>query len=161
PRDSGARIISSLDSGGVPAAESLAISKASGELWCAGHELNWCEMYLGGTPIMASCPGTPFDAKPYWISPGGTGVAVGLPHDLPPKAAQHDSENDSMSSRTTPLMNGSQGSTGRRLAGLANDVRELVADLSGLAPEDMDADRSFLELGLDSLLLTQLALGIR
>ena len=47
--------------------------------------------------------------------------------------------------------------TGRRDA-LVDRLRELFADLSGMDAASLDAGAAFLELGLDSLVLTQAAL---
>jgi glutamate-1-semialdehyde aminotransferase/acyl carrier protein len=44
---------------------------------------------------------------------------------------------------------------------LIGKVRALAADLSGIAPDDLDAARPFLGLGFDSLLLTQFAATIQ
>ncbi len=45
---------------------------------------------------------------------------------------------------------------GERTARIQADLRETVADLSGYPPEELDVNATFLELGFDSLFLTQL-----
>ena len=44
-----------------------------------------------------------------------------------------------------------------RSAVLAERVRKVAADLSGIAPADLDGETPFLALGFDSLLMTQFA----
>ncbi len=46
-------------------------------------------------------------------------------------------------------------------AAMLNDLKALIADLSGTDLADAEADASFLELGFDSLFLTQLTQGIQ
>jgi acyl carrier protein len=46
-------------------------------------------------------------------------------------------------------------------AAMLNDLKALITDLSGTDLADAEADASFLELGFDSLFLTQLTQGIQ
>ena len=44
---------------------------------------------------------------------------------------------------------------------VVQELRSIISDLSGLEPAALDVDASFLELGLDSLLLTQASTAVK
>lgn len=150
--DARVRVVCGLDSGGDPASESAAVSKAIGEAWCAGIDLVWREMYLGAVPRALFSATTPFDSKQYWIEPGTASVSAATR----PSSTIQPEITSTVSPAAAVNVNTAAGT-----ADFAGQVAELVAELSGFAAQDLDEGLSFLELGLDSLLLTQLALGIR
>lgn len=157
-------VVCSLDSDGDMSKEDSALSKAMGDMWCAGQEFSWDSFYVGGTPHIVSCPNTPFDYKSFLISP--TAPARQDSYDLTVESnlAQRTNKEREVMTETSSI-NGTENVAatvaGGREAKLRVDVCLLVAELSGLEPTDIETGDTFLEQGLDSLLLTQLALSLK
>ncbi|HVR63149.1 MAG TPA: acyl carrier protein, partial [Polyangia bacterium] len=59
------------------------------------------------------------------------------------------------------MSSASAGTGGDRRARISSELRRLIDDVSGVEVSDQDGATSFLELGLDSLALTQVALQIQ
>lgn len=157
-------VVCSLDSDGDALKEDTALSKAMGDIWCAGQELVWDAFYVGDVPRVTCCPNTPFDYKSFLISPPAHEKEGG--HDLIAESGIQQSSNREReymvaTSQVHEIESSAAAAAGGREAKLQDDVCLLVAELSGLEPADLDTGSTFLEQGMDSLLLTQLALSLK
>ncbi|GHA47767.1 hypothetical protein GCM10008927_10880 [Amylibacter ulvae] len=111
-----------------------------GNLWAVGYSVDWTRIYpdMAGWPIMKSSvtlPSYPFQRKEFWIDP----VIV-----------------DATAVSTTALAADEpvvESAPVERDANIA--VKEMLSELSGLDVDEIDDTASYLELGFDSLLLTQ------
>ncbi|MEM6386095.1 MAG: amino acid adenylation domain-containing protein [Pseudomonadota bacterium] len=115
-----------------------ALLESFGLLWANGYPVDWSRID-DGRPKARRLPGLPtypFQRKRHWIEPAA--LTVGDTTDELPAVAPDEAE-------ATPLPPAD--------AGMA--VRQMLEDLSGVEPDDMDGTATFLELGFDSLLLTQ------
>jgi len=136
----------------------------AGELWIAGASVDWSVMHHAAVRRRrVALPTYPFERKRYWADrapePSTTMIPVpssngNLDEDqmaaTPPAASIAD-----QMAATPPA-----ASIGRREA-LVDRLRALFGDLSGLEPASLDPGAAFVELGLDSLFLTQAALSLR
>ena len=119
----------------------------AGQLWIAGASLDWSAFHTDSRRRRVPLPTYPFERKRHWVDrAAGEPVASG-----PDPAVNHDRYEDEMPVTTDPP------ATGRRDA-LVDRVRNLFSDLSGMDAASIDTGTAFLELGLDSLVLTQAAL---
>ncbi|MGB6152927.1 MAG: amino acid adenylation domain-containing protein [Pricia sp.] len=155
---------------------------ALGQLWANGIEPDWPGFYAGQSRNKVVLPSYVFDRKPCWaepvltapdastvkaVSPKGGATEIvsmgfnrqsdglsdadriktGLPNTLPntkmPNGTSNQARNDNSPSRMTILL--------RKIA-------DIIENTSGIELEPADYQHSFLELGLDSLVLTQMAL---
>jgi acyl carrier protein len=110
-------------------------------------------------------PTYPFDRKRFWVEPART---TAVPAAISNTTSQSFLQTVSASAETAifpspvediPMPNSSAAATDD--AAMLNDLKALIADLSGTDLADAEADASFLELGFDSLFLTQLTQGIQ
>ena len=132
-----------------------------GQLWIAGARVNWRQVHGGERRLRIALPTYPFERKRYWISSPaavtdrnksmtGTTETEGVK----PAASPIDSGEKTM---TEPLIDASV-EAGK--AEVLSRVRTLFADLSGMELSRLDTSANFIELGFDSLFLTQVSTAI-
>ncbi len=153
------------------------IAASAGALWSRGVALDWNVYYANEPHRRVSLPTYPFDRKRYWVEARRTVLAADAPvpvedisaspleQNIPSKKGSSTATNlNALEKQMTSTVNAkTDSSTPRedRSARISQEVAELLADLSGL---DLAADQykaSFLELGFDSLFLTQAAQKIQ
>lgn len=124
-----------------------------GTLWERGIKIDWDSFYAEETRRIVPLPTYPFERKRFWVDPTPAS----------PAAATHP---DKMASRISPEPNKTpvtatktedMSSTGSRIETIRREVRRVLTNLSGMPEEELHGDASFLELGFDSLLLTQVS----
>jgi amino acid adenylation domain-containing protein len=135
------RAISSLAETADGDADYAAVLHATGQLWLAGIAPAWLALHGGQRRRRIALPTYPFERQRFWIErppgqgePAMTRVAALTPAPPTPAAA--------------------------RLGPIKTTLRQLFEDTSGIAIGDGDDHTSFIELGLDSLFLNQIALTI-
>ncbi len=124
-----------------------AMLEAFGGLWANGYPVDWTRIDGDGTgadraPVRRATglPTYPFQRKRFWVEPFDT---ASLPA---PEARPMESEaGDQIVTAAAE---------GPRISA-ADALRDMLSDLSGVEPSEMDGAASFMELGFDSLLLTQ------
>lgn len=143
------RAIASLGPANQPGDATEQLARAMGECWCMGVEPDWARYYAGQLRRRVDLPGYPFHGERYWIEtvaePSVPSVATG---------------GEIMQDGITSTRAATAPSTTARTLRLAAELRGLFENLSGehIGPEQDDA--SFVDLGLDSLALTQAALEL-
>lgn len=117
-----------------------AMLEAFGGLWANGYPVDWSRIdKLGQPPRRAGgLPTYPFQRKRFWVDPVETPL-VPSPGPQPTEAATEDTSVTADAPRISA----------------ADALREMLSELSGVKPSEMDGDATFLQLGFDSLLLTQ------
>ena len=129
-RQHGVMAIPSLPDAAAAQNEAAAMWNAAGRLWVAGAEPDWNAVFEGGKRRRVSLPGYAFERKRFWIdAPGKVG-----------KTAVERTE-------TMTQVNGSD-----RLRG---ELAGLFEELSGMGLGSVPSGTTFLEMGFDSLFLTQ------
>ncbi|MGQ4659061.1 amino acid adenylation domain-containing protein [Lysobacter sp. F6437] len=145
-----------------PAAEPASVRRAAGQLWCRGVPLDPAVFDRRGQRRRVRLPTYPFERQRYWIEAPPADATVVL---HPAIASTPDLESvmphlvpQSAATAAVPSMPAPVADRKPRLVGELTDVFEDVVgfDLSGA-----DADANFMELGLDSLMLTQVALQLQ
>ncbi|MFN8228072.1 MAG: aminotransferase class III-fold pyridoxal phosphate-dependent enzyme [Mycobacterium sp.] len=110
---------------------------AAGQLWAHGVDIDWRGLHGPGRRRRVPLPTYPFRRQRHWVEPvarpepAGPAPAAEVPAEVPP--TDTDTRADALLSR----------------------LRALFVDLSGVDPAILTPDANFLELGFDSLLLTQ------
>ncbi len=127
---------------GVKSADTLSkLYEAIGKLWTIGIPFDWSSVTRFHGKL-AALPTYAFDRKRYWLSP---------------KSASQEKKSDHIilqqNTITPPVMN--------RKESLIDKVRLLLEDASGIEISPDATLANFMELGLDSLLLTQVALSMK
>jgi len=124
---------------------------ALGRLWQAGVEIDWKAFYAQEKRRRVPLPTYPFESKRYFIEPGQ--VAVPAP-SAPAAAVLPVSPAEAVATETTAPSSVAAGTREQKVAARVLDVMQ---SLSGLAAEDLDAEATFLQMGFDSLFLSQLS----
>lgn len=123
------------------------ILSALGQLWLKGIEPNWQAFYNGQSRQRVLLPAYVFDRKPCWVDPPQ--------NEIPTRSLNKSIEPDNNQS-IQPHMNTVVHPN--RKTTILEKISEIVLNTSGMELDSSEFDHSFLELGLDSLVLTQMAI---
>jgi len=142
---------------------------ALGRLWAAGVEPEWNSLWKDESRQRVSLPTYPFERKKHWIEPPARQTATAIPPVV--NASTQSSINQSSPAvvpvqepsieREAAMSNDTNGSTAERRIRLQPIVANLFEELSGIATGPETFDTSFLELGFDSLFLTQVTQSLQ
>jgi amino acid adenylation domain-containing protein len=131
------------------------ILKTLGKLWVSGIDVDWQAFFENENRRRIPLPVYPFERRKYFIAPGAAERTPDEPRsDQQPSIFDQNftQTNDAPAPRQTPeKMIGTQS----RYHILVREIRQTLHELSGLDPSAMDEQASFLELGFDSLFLSQ------
>jgi acyl transferase domain-containing protein len=152
-KDSQQVAISSLSD--APDNEWTALLQAAGQLWLAGISINWHKVEGDEIRNRIPLPTYPFERQRFWIDP--------LPHrSNQPTDSQLSTQSSPQDSppmlTTTPATPVTPDAPNRSLIVL---LKEVFAATSGLEMTNVAASTTFLEMGLDSLSLTQVGIALK
>ncbi|KAB8173374.1 amino acid adenylation domain-containing protein [Lysobacter maris] len=173
-RERGGRALESLADS--PGAELHSLRRAAGQLWAAGVDIDAAGFDRRQRRARLRLPTYPFQRRRFWIEAAVAGTpssdagrasahdAVESPAQTPPTAASAATETQVPSpsaprSPTAPAA--AAASAVPRALRLRARLSELIEDVAGFDLSDADPDDNFMELGLDSLMLTQIALQLQ
>jgi amino acid adenylation domain-containing protein len=133
------------------------LAAAIGRLWTVGITPDWSAYQAGGKPKRVSLPTYPFERSRHWVeAPAASAItAAAAPAATPvqPPPTQPEQEPAMATSADTHIPLGRSELGGR--------VAAIFENLSGRPFGADETGASFLELGFDSLLLTQAAQGLQ
>ena len=134
--------------------EVAAIFEALGQLWLRGIGVNWRALHANEFRQRIVLPTYPFERQRYWIDPAGGAAVVQrrLTQPMLEISQPQPLSQEPIVIATTPL----SSSAPLRIAALT----ELIEEVTGIDLDGIDPQSTFVELGLDSLLLTQLVLQV-
>jgi len=144
------RVFSCMPDSAEPADEYVSLLMAVGSSWANGCEVDWRHFHEDEKRRRFSLPTYAFQRKRYWIEPGARNLASA------------DSQPEAIAPESLQLVAGAAepGAPDGGNPLMHSVVRLLEESLGGQIP-DFDPDAPFIMLGLDSLLLTQLARTLR
>jgi amino acid adenylation domain-containing protein len=126
------------------------ILEALGELWLNGIEPDWDAFYKKQSRQIVTLPSYVFDSKPCWVEPPvkETIIAhtVNQTHSIIQEPIKNQVNNNQEVMRKDTIL---------------QKISEIIANTSGIDIETDEYDYNFLELGLDSLVLTQMAISCK
>ena len=143
--------ISSLASSADGAAEWQAIHLALGQLWLAGVAIDWQKFDTGETRSRIPLPTYPFERQRYWIDP--------LPH--PSRQTTTLELTDAPLTALTISTPAAKPMTANQNHSLIHSLKATIEETSGLEMARVDDSTTFLEMGLDSLSLTQVGIALK
>ncbi|AWG22187.1 type I polyketide synthase [Flavobacterium faecale] len=121
-----------------------------GELWLRGFEPDWKAFYQDRQRQLIALPSYVFDRKPCWIDPPKVAPIATLAK-----------QNEQLSIKAPLVTEPTNDLLPMRKITILNQIAAAINQTSGVEyPEDATS-YSFLELGLDSLTLTQLAIRLK
>jgi amino acid adenylation domain-containing protein len=126
------------------------LMQAIGQLWLAGITIEWQRFYTSEQRQRLPLPTYPFEKQRFWIEP------------LPARDTTNQQVIPSQTSLSNSIMPLAPSSTPEpRLTRLMPLISEVLQDTAGVEINAADHRSTFLELGLDSLSLTQVALALK
>lgn len=149
--------ISSLGSAAEDNAEWTAILAAIGQLWLAGVSLDWHSFYETEHRHRIPLPTYPFERQRFWIDPIPS--ISSSPAELP--TAQLEANQPPANLPLTMEIHQQTSMTQSKKQQLIPILKEALENTSGLDFSNVDEATSFLEVGLDSLSLTQVAIAFK
>ena len=126
------------------------VQDALASLWNAGVSVEWQGYFAGERRRRVSLPTYSFERKLHWVEPPAR-VAVDA---VRAGVVQAESEMEAMSVQAESGASEPVGGASRMLR-LRAQIAETLTDLSGIETTPAEAEYLFLELGFDSLFLTQ------
>lgn len=139
-------VIASLGRNSENGDEAALLLATAGRLWTHGTTLDWQAMHDNARRSRVPLPTYQFERTRYWL-------------DSAPAAA--DANMTTTATPTTRREPATDNETAAQPVPLAEQVAGMLADISGIAADKLEADMSFTEMGLDSLLLTQFSQALR
>ena len=121
-----------------------------GRLWLAGCYIDWHAFYAEEKRQHVSLPTYPFEGKRYWIN------CANVQEQAPVTNAAVEQFSDERSA--SDVEGSSVATEGSRVCQI---LLRILSDSSGLSGKDIDPDTSFLQLGFESLSLTQICARIK
>ncbi|MBL9213335.1 MAG: amino acid adenylation domain-containing protein [Opitutaceae bacterium] len=155
----GSPILGSLAANLDPAHDRVTALASLGRLWLAGVRPDWDACFAGETRRRVPLPTYPFERKRYWIDAAPVAPTESAPPSPAPEITPAVPEVPSRAAvpvATAPAgVAPADAAPADRLQRITRQVRETLQGLSGL--EVTDDHASLVELGYDSLLLTQVS----
>jgi amino acid adenylation domain-containing protein len=121
-------------------------AQALAQLWCAGWEPDWAAWYGGSTRYRLTLPTYPFERQRFWI-------------EASPDAVTAPALDDRAGPETAERVTAAEPATAQDA--VLQDVLAILQDLSGLEASALAPEKPFLEMGFDSLFLTQVSLAFQ
>jgi amino acid adenylation domain-containing protein len=131
----------------------LSLLQAAGSLWAHGVAIEWSALHEPGAR-RCPLPTYPFERQRYWIEPATAATTTGQPEATPLTAS---TEAPAQNIELTNLMPNVTPTAPPRRERIAKDLADIIADESGMETSEIAWSANFLSLGLDSLVLTQVA----
>ena len=149
-----------------PAGESAAWRLAAGRLWAQGVEIDLGALDPRARKHRVRLPTYPFERKRFWVEMA-TASAAPIASVAAPAL-----DSSAISALSTPLSTSipeltmtvaavATSAPPARRASLVTRLRDLFENLSGVDMSDVEGAAPFVEIGLDSLTLTQAALQVK
>lgn len=142
--------------GESPDTEEAMVRLATGQLWVHGVPIDPALFDRRIVRHRVRLPTYPFDRQRYWVEAAKTAVRTPVSQasataELSPNGGQSE-DVDAQSTRLDLV---------DPRAALKERIRQVIEDTAGFHVADTDADENFIALGMDSLMLTQLALQLQ
>ncbi|AHF14150.1 beta-ketoacyl synthase [Niabella soli DSM 19437] len=148
------RTFASLDTSNKAEGEPAAIKGALAKLWLKGVTINWEPIHNGYKPtLLHSVPTYSFDRKRIWIDPLSDAVSDN-------NRQVNNVGTALQSDPVRPVQKSVAAAPGRKEV-IIKKVAELIELISGIDLASANPHSNFTELGLDSLLLTQVGSALK
>jgi len=141
-------------------AEWVSMLSAIGKLWTAGININWKAFYTLERRHHIALPTYPFEKKRHWVDPLNVTSQVNTFHAYLPFENNGADAVNFQNNLLNELNSSNTMNTISRKDRIVAELRSVMEDASGIELAGVNPDSSFMELGLDSLFLTQAALTL-
>jgi len=145
--------IPSLGTTAEDSGEWTALLTAIGQLWLTGVSIDWNSFYEQETRRRVVLPTYPFERKRFWIEPRRAEAVPTAPASQPQPTPVAAPQAASAAPSAAPA-------AASRQEQIIPIIKTVLEDCSGLDLSNIDGNTTFLEMGLDSLALTQAVLDL-
>jgi len=169
-------IVSSLSDGYSGQGDAASLMSALGAVWMSGAPVDWAAVHCGEQRTRVSLPTYPFERKRYWleapaaaaaesvsIAPNGPAITTNF-SELQEIAAAI-AVSPPLTEEKVPVNVAMQPPTAANAPSRKTKIRAMLAEifeeLSGMDISQAESSASFLELGFDSLFLTQVSQSLQ
>jgi len=142
--------ISSLGVSAENSSEWETMLTAIGRLWTLGTRIDWQSFYSNENRFRISLPTYPFTKTSFWVEPAQQESA----ENNQPEIAEVDSQ------QNIPIQKGQTMNQQNNFNKIQTRLIEVLEDSSGIEIQESDMSISLLDLGFDSLFLTQASTAI-
>jgi len=125
------------------------IYRCIGQLWAEGQSLDWSVYFRQPGVKKTRLPGYAFSKDTFWLEPVNQSAAP-----------EHQSPGPATTAFSHPLTQEVKMDPKQHSEKIRAEVMAIIEDVSGYELADVDPDSHFSEVGLDSLLLTQVATAL-
>ncbi|TDO19558.1 polyketide synthase [Pedobacter duraquae] len=143
-----ARIIPGLTPSILPVEDYISLLKALGKLWSWGANPNWESVYTTSQKHRINLPTYAYDKKRHWL-------------EAPLSTPSFTIQADHAFAHFNPIPTKMTATLRPRKDLLTDKIKDILENASGINIDDHELQTSFIALGLDSLLLTQIAITIK
>lgn len=146
-------VIATLSSAQKPEPALETTLHALGLLWAAGVVPKWSSFYASESRIRVSLPTYPFEKVRHWIEPpvGWAGA-----YSVDPEMAEKFAQSHNIESQE-PRQKQTSAAPADHKGRVTERLRTMLFNVTGIEIDQSDDETSFLDLGFDSLLLTQIS----
>lgn len=156
-KKSGQNSLSTLGDGADTVSDQQSLAETLGQLWVNGVDIDWEQYYKHERRARISLPTYPFERKKYWVEPSSeTSWNGDRNYGHPPVPVFSQAQTELTKEVEMNSIVPTNEANGRR-GDVAASLQKLFEDLSGIEAADLDETATFLELGFDSLFLTQVS----
>lgn len=129
---------------------------AIGRLWLTGFNIDWKNFYKDIKVKRLHLPTYQFDRKSYWIDPPTKAI-----NNSQISIAKESLSNVNKTVKKPKIKKVMQENNMTRKEYIIDILKEILEELSGIKKTELDETKSFLELGFDSLFMTQISLAFQ
>jgi amino acid adenylation domain-containing protein len=151
-------IVSSLSDGYAGEGDAVNLMAALGSLWLAGVQPDWRAVHRNERRQRVSLPTYPFERKRYWLEPPG--IEKIQPANTNASDIRNSMENCQQAGANT-LVEATVSGIQTRAPEIRRKLAEIFEDLSGKEISAAEPSTTFLEMGFDSLFLTQVTQALQ
>ncbi|HLN03124.1 MAG TPA: amino acid adenylation domain-containing protein [Bryobacteraceae bacterium] len=146
-----AMIVSSLPDAAAENSALATLYGTLGRLWEAGFPIDWTQFYAGESLDRIPLPTYPFERKRYWAEPADRRSTTQEAYEEAAPSLPNTPEKTDMKTAVD----------GGRKSRIIGKLASMFAELSGMEAGEIDSAATFLELGFDSLFLTQVSQSLQ
>lgn len=169
----GQTIVPSLSDGFSGEGDALALMNALGALWIAGAQPDWAAVHAEESRQRVSLPTYPFERKRHWLEAPANQAKQAVETVVEIKEAsaagaaaptitfEFDISEDTQIVNSAPSALATETVLPNRAAKIRGTLAEIMEDLSGADLSQTGGSTSFLEMGFDSLFLTQVTQSLQ